>query len=72
MVEKCSFRRKWTLSLISKVDSGVSCKKITVNENSSARRTRQNRLMLVSNCVRSRKKKSRSIKNQETSRLELH
>ena len=29
----------------------VSCKKNTVNKNSSVRRTKQNRLMVVSNCA---------------------
>ena len=29
----------------------VSCKKNTANKNSSVRRTKQNRLMLVSNCA---------------------
>ena len=50
----------------------VSCKKDTSKKNSSVRRTRQNRLTLVSNCAICGKKKSRFIKNQETSRLELH
>ena len=47
----------------------VSCKKDTANKNSSFRRTRHNRLMLVSNCAICGKKKSRFIKNQEVSRL---
>ena len=50
----------------------VRCKKNTTNKISSVRRTRQNRLMLVSNCAICGKKKSRFIKNQEASRLELH
>ena len=29
----------------------VSCKKITVNKNSSVKRTKQNRLMPASNCT---------------------
>ena len=29
----------------------ISCKKNTENENSSARRTKQNRLILASNCA---------------------
>ena len=45
----------------------VSCKKITVNENSSLRKTKQNRLMLLSNCAVCGKKKSIFIKNQELS-----
>ena len=47
----------------------VSCKKNTANKNSGARRTKQNRLMLISNCVVCGKKKSRLIKNQEASRI---
>ena len=43
----------------------VSCKKYTANENSSVRRTKQNRLMLLSNCAICGKKKSTFIKNQE-------
>ena len=50
----------------------VSCKKNTVNKNSTLTRTKQNRLMLVSNCAISGKKKSKFIINQEASRLELH
>ena len=41
----------------------VSCKKYTANENSSPRKTKQNRLMLLSNCVVCRKKKTTFIKN---------
>ena len=47
----------------------VSCKKNTANKNSSVRRTKQNRLMLVSNCAICCEKKSRFIKNQEASVL---
>ena len=47
----------------------VSCKKNTANKNSSVRRTKQNRLMLVSNCAICGEKKSRFIKNQEASVL---
>ena len=43
----------------------VSCNKNTANENSSVRKTKQNRLMLLSNCAVCGKKKSRFIKNQE-------
>ena len=50
----------------------VSCKKNTANEKSSIKKTKQNRLILVQNCVVCGKKNSRFIKNQETSRLELH
>ena len=47
----------------------VICKNYTENKNSSIKRTKQNRLMLLSNCVVCSKKKLRFIKNQETSRL---
>ena len=50
----------------------VSCKKNTANKRSGVRRTKQNRLILASNCAICGKKKSRFIKNQEVSRLELH
>ena len=43
----------------------VSCKKNTENENSNVRKTKQNRLMLLSNCAVCRKKKSTFIKNKE-------
>ena len=43
----------------------VSCKKYTENENSNVRKTKQNRLMLLSNCAVCRKKKSTFIKNKE-------
>ena len=43
----------------------VSCKKNTANENSSVRITKQNRLMLLSNCTVCGKKKSTFIKNKE-------
>ena len=45
----------------------VSCKKYTTNENSSVRKTKQNRLMLLSNCAVCGKNKSTFIKNQELS-----
>ena len=44
---------------------GVSCKKNTVNENSSIKETKQNRLMLLSNCAVCGKKKPTFIRNQE-------
>ena len=50
----------------------VSCKKNTANYNSIGRRPRKNRLMLVSNSSICDKKKSKFIKDQEASRLELH
>ena len=49
----------------------VSCKKSTSNENSSVRKTKQYRLMLVSNCTVCGKKK-KVIMNQETSRLKIY
>ena len=45
----------------------VSCKKYTANESSSVRKTKQNRLMLLSNCAVCGKKRSTSIKNKELS-----
>ena len=43
----------------------VSCKKNTVKENSNVRKTKQNRLKLLSNCALWGKKISTFIKNQE-------
>ena len=43
----------------------VSCTKYTTNENSSVRKTKQNKIMLLSNCTISEKKKITFIKNQE-------
>ena len=43
----------------------VSCKKYTANENSSVRKIKKNRLMLLSNCAICGKKKLTFIKNQE-------
>ena len=43
----------------------VSCKKYTANENSSVRKTKHNRLMLLSNCAICGKKNSTFIKNKE-------
>ena len=40
----------------------VSSKKYTTNENSNVRKTKQNRLMLLSNCYVCGKKKSTFIK----------
>ena len=45
----------------------VSCNKNTANENSSARKTKPNRLMLLTTCAACGKKKSTFIKNQELS-----
>ena len=43
----------------------VSCKKNTANKNSSVRKTKQNKLMLLSNCTVCGKKMLTFIKNQE-------
>ena len=43
----------------------VSCKKYTANENLSVRKSKQNRLMLLSNCAICGKKKLTIIKNKE-------
>ena len=43
----------------------VSCKKNTSNENSSVRKTKQSRLMHLSNCADCDKKKLTFIKNKE-------
>ena len=44
----------------------VSCKKYAANKNSSARKTKQNRLMILSNCAVCGKKNSTFvIKNKE-------
>ena len=43
----------------------VSCKKYIANENSSVRKTKQNRLMFLSNCAICCKKKSTFIENKE-------
>ena len=45
----------------------VSCKKYTANENSNVRKTKQNRLMLLSNCAICCKKKSTFTKNHKIS-----
>ena len=50
----------------------VGCKKSTANKNYSIRRTKENRLMLVSNCAVCDRKKLRLIKNQEASALKHH
>ena len=47
----------------------VSCKKNTANKNSSGRRTKQNRSMLLSNCGIFPERKSRFVKNQEATYL---
>ena len=46
--------------------------KIQQRKNFTVKRTKQNSLMLVSNCTVCSKKKFRFDKNQEASRLEIH
>ena len=46
---------------------GVSYKKNTANKNSSVRKTKQNRLIFLSNCAVCDKKKWTFIKNKELS-----
>ena len=41
------------------------CKKNTTNKKSSFKRTKQNRIVLVSSCAKIEVKKSRFMKNQE-------
>ena len=43
----------------------ANCKKNGANENATVRKIQQNRLMLLSNCAVSGKKKSTFMKNQE-------
>ena len=43
----------------------ASCKKITANKKSSVRKTKQNRLILVSNCTVCGKKKSTFLIKKE-------
>ena len=47
----------------------ASCKKYTANENSSVRKTNQNRLMLLSNCAVCGKEKSTFIKMKNSTIL---
>ena len=49
----------------------VSCKKNTANK-ILVLKTKQNALILSSNCAVCGRKNSRFIRNQDTSRLELH
>ena len=42
----------------------ISCKENTANKNSSVRKTKKNRFMLLSNCAISDKKKLTFIKNK--------
>ena len=50
----------------------VSCKKYTSNEYSSVRKTKQNRLMISSNCTVCWKKKLTFIKNKEISSISYY
>ena len=43
----------------------ISCKKYTTNENSSVRKTKENSLILLSNCAVCGKEKSSFIENKE-------
>ena len=43
----------------------VNCKKNTAIKNSNVRKTKQNRFMILSNCVIGGKKESTFVKNQE-------
>ena len=43
----------------------MSCKKYAANENPNVRKTRQNRLMLLSNCAVCEQKKLTFIENKE-------
>ena len=43
----------------------ASCRQHTANKNSSVKKTKQNKLMLLSNCVICGKKKQTFIKNKE-------
>ena len=47
-------------------DYRVSCKKYTANRKSSVRQTKQNILMLLSDCAICGKKKSTFIKNKKS------
>ena len=50
----------------------VTSRKYTASKNCIVRRTKQNRLTLLSNCAICGEKKLSVIKNPEVSRLELH
>ena len=47
----------------------VSCKKYTANKNSSVRKTKQNRLMLLSNCPLCGKKNRHLLKTKNSTTL---
>ena len=47
----------------------VSCKKYTANKNSSVRKTKQNRLMLLSNCPLCDKKNRHLLKTKNSTTL---
>ena len=50
----------------------ISCKKYTANENSSVRKNKQHRLMLLSNCIICGKKKLTFIKKKNSSILMIN
>ena len=50
----------------------VSCKKYTANENSNVRKTKQKRLMLLSNCAACGKKKLTFIKIENSTVLMIN
>ena len=49
----------------------ISCKKYPANENLSVRKPKQNRIMLLSNCIICDKKKSTFIKNNSSILIDL-
>ena len=53
------------MEYIKTMETYCASKKYAANENSSVRKTTQNKLMLLSNCAIYGKKKSAFIKNQE-------
>ena len=50
----------------------ISCKKYTANENSNVRKTKQNRLMLLSNYALCDKKKQLLLKNKNSTILMIN
>ena len=60
-----NFVKKYCLIYSNNGHVFASCVKYTANKNSNVRKTKQNRLMLLSNCAVCGKKKSNFIKNKE-------
>ena len=60
---------KWFTYYKTRETNCSRCKKNTTNKISNTKRTKQNRLVLISNCAIGSKKKSKFIKNQEASGL---